>query len=88
MLLVSAHPALSCACPVVFSVYDVDADGLISIDDLTTVLKSLVGNNLEDTEIADLANNTVEEFDVDGDDCLSLAEFRRVRSETAPQAVA
>ena len=65
--------------PVVFSVYDVDHDGFISVEDLTSVLSALVGTNLGEDEIARLARNTVKEYDSDGDDMLSIDEFRAVR---------
>ena len=68
------------AAPVVFSVYDVDHDGFISVEDLTSVLSALVGTNLGEDEIARLARNTVKEYDSDGDDMLSIDEFRAVRA--------
>ena len=62
-----------------FAVYDVDSDGFISVDDLTSVLTSLVGNNLTEAEVATLAKNTVTLYDNDGDDMLSFEEFTAVR---------
>jgi len=53
-----------------FNSFDLDKDGLISPNELKTVLARL-GENLTDSEVADM----IKESDKDGDGKLNLAEF-------------
>lgn len=53
-----------------FNSFDLDRDGLISPNELKTVLARL-GENLTDSEVADM----IKESDKDGDGKLNLVEF-------------
>ncbi len=64
------------AATVTFRLYDVDEDGFISFDDLSSVLRLMVGTFMPDDEVATIARRTIEEADVlDRDGRISLAEF-------------
>ncbi|KAJ3288637.1 EF-hand [Rhizoclosmatium globosum] len=61
-----------------FRVYDVDADGIISFDDLQTILKLMVGKTLSQKEIEDLVRETIWQADtIDKDGAISFDEFKR-----------
>jgi serine/threonine-protein phosphatase 2B regulatory subunit len=60
-----------------FQIYDVDRDGKISKHDLHSVLKSMVGTSLESSTVLEIVDQTMQEYDIDGDQCLSLDEFKR-----------
>lgn len=58
-----------------FRLYDVDNDGYISNADLFYVLKSMVGNNLNDTQLQQLVDRTIIKGDIDKDGKLSYNEY-------------
>ncbi|KAJ3267378.1 Calcineurin subunit B type 2 [Chytriomyces hyalinus] len=61
-----------------FRVYDVDSDGLISFDDLQTILKLMVGKNLPQNEVDQLVRQTILDADtIDRDGSISFDEFKR-----------
>jgi len=65
-----------------FKVYDVDGDGMISNGDLFQVLKTMVGNNLNDVQLQQLVDRTILQGDKDKDGKLSYAEFLEMVKET------
>ncbi|KAL0229457.1 hypothetical protein GEMRC1_014074 [Eukaryota sp. GEM-RC1] len=65
-----------------FQIYDVDADGIISDNDLTKIVKMLVGETLSDTQIEQVVSKTIAESDTDGDGALSFEEFAKCMSST------
>lgn len=60
---------------VAFDCYDVDGDGEVSIDDLFTVLSSLVGDNLSEADVLQIATRTIKAADTNGDGVLDYDEF-------------
>lgn len=63
---------------VLFKVYDIDGDGYIGNGELFMVLKSMVGNNLNDTQLQEIVDKTILEADEDKDGKLSFEEFTKV----------
>ena len=63
---------------VAFKIYDVNNDGYISNGDLFTILKIMVGDNLNDTQLQQLVDRTILQADKDKDGKLSLQEFVEV----------
>eukprot|EP01016_Furgasonia_blochmanni_P010599 TRINITY_DN1450_c0_g1_i8.p1 TRINITY_DN1450_c0_g1~~TRINITY_DN1450_c0_g1_i8.p1 ORF type:complete len:241 (+),score=63.10 TRINITY_DN1450_c0_g1_i8:195-917(+) len=61
-----------------FKIYDLDEDGFISNGELFTVLKMMVGNNLNDVQLQQLVDRTIIKADEDFDGKISFAEFRKV----------
>ena len=61
-----------------FRIYDVNNDGYISNGDLFRILKIMVGDNLNDTQLQQLVDRTILQADKDKDGKLSLAEFQQV----------
>jgi len=59
-----------------FSIYDVDGDGFISREDLFSLLKSVVGQNLSDSQIRQLVDRQMRASDSDHDGKLSFDEFQ------------
>ncbi len=59
----------------VFKIYDIDGDGFISNGELFKVLKMMVGDNLNDTQLQQLVDKTIIKADVDGDGKVSFQEF-------------
>eukprot|EP00486_Rosalina_sp_Unknown_P010908 CAMPEP_0201591794 /NCGR_PEP_ID=MMETSP0190_2-20130828/189868_1 /ASSEMBLY_ACC=CAM_ASM_000263 /TAXON_ID=37353 /ORGANISM="Rosalina sp." /LENGTH=186 /DNA_ID=CAMNT_0048050273 /DNA_START=77 /DNA_END=637 /DNA_ORIENTATION=- len=59
-----------------FRIYDVDNNGYISNGDLFRILKIMVGDNLNDTQLQQLVDRTVLQADKDKDGKLSLSEFQ------------
>lgn len=68
--------------PVLFNVYDMDRDGLISNGELFLVLKMMVGNNLKDIQLQQIVDKTIMEADKDGDGRVSFTEFCEVVEKT------
>jgi hypothetical protein len=66
-------------CVVAFRVYDVDSDNFVSQSDLETMLGLVVGEQLGDERVHDIARRCMEELDVDGDGKLNFTEFGKVR---------
>jgi len=58
-----------------FKVYDVNNDGYISNGDLFRILKIMVGDNLNDTQLQQLVDRTILQADKDKDGRLSKQEF-------------
>ena len=58
-----------------FKVYDVNNDGYISNGDLFRILKIMVGDNLNDTQLQQLVDRTILQADKDKDGKLSPTEF-------------
>jgi serine/threonine-protein phosphatase 2B regulatory subunit len=63
---------------VAFKLYDVNKDGFISNGDLFTVLKTMVGDNLNDVQLQQLVDRTILQADKDKDGKLSFVEFTEV----------
>ena len=58
-----------------FQIYDVNNDGFISNGELFTVLKMMVGSNLNDTQLQQLVDWTIIKADKDLDGMISFEEF-------------
>lgn len=61
-----------------FNIYDIDNDGFISNGELFTVLKIMVGENLDDINLQQIVDKTIVYADEDGDGKLSFEEFKKV----------
>jgi serine/threonine-protein phosphatase 2B regulatory subunit len=59
-------------------VYDINGDGFISNSELFKVLKSMVGNNLNDIQLQQIVDKTMLQADQDKDGKISYAEFCQV----------
>lgn len=64
-----------------FQAFDIDKDGFISKTDLHHLMKSMVGDNVDDKRIDEMVASIVAEGDKDGDGKLSLLEFERTVSD-------
>ena len=60
---------------VAFQIYDLNGDGYISNGDLYNSLKMLVGDNLTDIQVQQLADRTMIAADKDMDGKISYEEF-------------
>lgn len=58
-----------------FQIYDINNDGFISNGELFTVLKMMVGNNLNDVQLQQLVDRTIIKADEDYDGKISFDEF-------------
>lgn len=58
--------------------FDIDKDGFISKEDLTTIMRSMVGTNVDEAELNQMVASIIAEGDRDGDGKLSEREFKRV----------
>ena len=58
-----------------FQIYDINNDGFISNGELFQVLKMMVGNNLNDTQLQQLVDRTIIKADTDFDGKISFDEF-------------
>ena len=58
-----------------FQIYDINGDGFISNGELFTVLKMMVGNNLNDVQLQQLVDRTIIKADKDGDGKISFDDF-------------
>lgn len=72
---------------VAFRIYDVDEDGYISREDLFTVLKMMVGNNIPDEQLQQIVDTTIKEArnpELEGsrENCISRQEFDKVLENT------
>jgi len=61
----------------VFQIYDVNGDGYISNGDLFRILKIMVGDNLNDTQLQQLVDRTIMQADEDKDGKLNKEEFMK-----------
>ena len=59
----------------IFRMYDIDNDGFITNAELFMVLKLMIGNNLGDTQLQQIVDKTIQQFDFDGDGKISFDEF-------------
>jgi len=64
-----------------FKVYDVDGDGKISEMDLFSVLKLLVGSNIDEDQLLAITKQTMKQADKDKDGVMNLKEFGEVLGE-------
>uniref|UniRef100_A0A7R9V8B7 EF-hand domain-containing protein n=1 Tax=Chlamydomonas euryale TaxID=1486919 RepID=A0A7R9V8B7_9CHLO len=69
-----------------FRIYDINEDGLISSDELYSTLHGLVGQHYSDAQLEQIVTNTMAEFDMDGDNMLSLEEFKMLLTSTDLQS--
>ena len=58
-----------------FQIYDINNDGFISNGELFTVLKMMVGNNLNDVQLQQLVDRTIIRADKDLDGKINFEEF-------------
>ena len=58
-----------------FQIYDINGDGFVSNGELFTVLKMMVGNNLNDVQLQQLVDRTIIKADKDHDGKISFEEF-------------
>jgi serine/threonine-protein phosphatase 2B regulatory subunit len=56
-------------------VYDLSGKGFVTEQDLTSVLRQLVGDNLPEGTLETIVKHTIEEADMDGDGKLSYQDF-------------
>ena len=61
-----------------FQIYDINNDGFISNGELFTVLKMMVGSNLNDIQLQQLVDRTIIKADKDMDGKISFQEFVEV----------
>ena len=66
-----------------FQIYDINNDGFISNGELFTVLKMMVGNNLNDVQLQQLVDRTIIKADEDLDGKISFPEFCKVSRNAA-----
>lgn len=58
-----------------FRIYDVDGDGFVSEQDLQTVLKMMVGDNIEEDSLHRVVRKVFEDADKDRNGLITRAEF-------------
>lgn len=58
-----------------FKMYDLDGDDKISREELLAVLHMMVGANISEEQLGSIADRTITEADLDGDQHISLEEF-------------
>ncbi|KAK9820181.1 hypothetical protein WJX72_007199 [[Myrmecia] bisecta] len=63
-----------------FQLYDLDANGFVSANELFQMLKLLMGRALSDAQLDQIVRSTVAEHDEDGDGQLSPSEFSKLLS--------
>ena len=61
-----------------FRIYDIDGDGLISQDELKAVLKQLVNTSLSDAQLQQIVEKTILDLDGDGDGKINFQEFKLI----------
>lgn len=71
---------------VAFSIFDADADGYVTHDDMLAVLLATNRRGLSSSQLAQIVQATVAAFDADGDGRLCAAEFRAMISCAAIRA--
>ena len=59
-----------------FQIYDINDDGFISNGELFAVIKMMVGNNLNDVQVQQLVDRTINKADKDRDGKISFEEFK------------
>ena len=65
-----------------FSIYDMDGDGVISNGDLFSSLKIMIGSNLSDLQLQQLVHRTILQGDQDRDGKLSFEEWCQMVEHT------
>ncbi|GJQ12652.1 hypothetical protein GpartN1_g4443.t1 [Galdieria partita] len=65
-----------------FRIYDVDNDGIISVNDLVDLLQMMVGNNLDKSTLEEIAKATIKASDINQDDKVSKDEFAALIEKT------
>jgi len=65
-----------------FDIYDIDHDGKISTQDLYDILKAMVGDNLNDSQLQQIVDSTLLGGDKDRDGGISYAEFNAILART------
>ncbi|XP_073673849.1 calcineurin B homologous protein 2 [Garra rufa] len=60
-----------------FQLYDQDKDGKISRDELLKVLRSMLGMQVTEEQLESIADQTIQEADLDRDGAISFEEFRK-----------
>lgn len=61
-----------------FRIYDVNNDKYVDHGDLYIIMKKLVGDDLEDSQIHEIVAKTIAEHDADRDGKLNYEEFLKV----------
>ena len=64
-----------------FRIYDIDNDGYISENELFEVMKTMVGDNVDNENLKEIVKTTIEAWDNDGDRKLNFEEFRSTLSQ-------
>ncbi|KAJ8978975.1 hypothetical protein NQ317_001447 [Molorchus minor] len=65
-----------------FKMYDLDNDDMISKDELLAILHMMVGTNISEEQLNSIAERTIVEADVDGDQMISFEEFCKALQRT------
>lgn len=65
-----------------FKMYDLDDDQKISRDELLAVLHMMVGANISNEQLANIADRTIMEADKNGDQCITFDEFCKTLERT------
>ncbi|KAL4647439.1 calcineurin B homologous protein 1-like [Arapaima gigas] len=60
-----------------FQLYDQDNDGKISRSELLQVLRTMLEVQVTDEQLESIADRTIQEADLDGDNAISFDEFRK-----------
>ena len=59
----------------IFQFYDINGDGYISNGELFSVLQMMVGDNLNEVQLQQVVDKTIQQYDRDGDQKISYEEF-------------
>ncbi|XP_001608220.1 calcineurin B homologous protein 1 [Nasonia vitripennis] len=65
-----------------FKMYDLDNDDMISKDELLAILHMMVGANISEEQLSSIAERTLSEADVDGDNMINFDEFCKALERT------
>lgn len=65
-----------------FKMYDLDNDDKISREELMNVLHMMVGSNISQEQLANIADRTIMEADKNGDKCITFDEFCKTLERT------
>ncbi|GFH07875.1 uncharacterized protein HaLaN_27919 [Haematococcus lacustris] len=66
-----------------FRLYDVDGDGFVGGTDLYNTLSALSGRSHSDAQMEQVVHNTLLHFDEDGDNKLSMEEFKALLASSS-----
>ena len=61
-----------------FRLYDMDGDGLVGDSELFIVFRMLVGGGYNDTQIQNVVEQIIQQYDKDGDKKLNYKEFSKI----------